>query len=77
MLKMFYGKSYKETEEPMPTHIRTAALAWQVAFLACAYLPGVVQPAKGALLLVVFWLGGVQLGALLYDKKHGGDSVAD
>lgn len=57
----------------MPTHIRTAALAGQIAFLACAYLPGVAQPAKGVMLLASFWLCGVQLGALLYEKKHGGD----
>lgn len=61
----------------MQTHVRTAALAGQIAFLVCAYLPGAAQPAKGAMLLASFLLCGVQLGAYLYDKKHGGDRVAD
>lgn len=57
----------------MQTHVRTAALARQIAFLVCAYLPGVAQPAKGAMLLASFWLFGVQVGALLYDRRYGGD----
>lgn len=35
----------------------------QVALLACAYLPGVSEPARGAFLLMSFWCFGASLGA--------------
>ncbi len=44
----------------------------QVAFLACAYLPGVTHPARGALLLVSFWCFGCFAGTCL--ARRGGDA---
>lgn len=49
--------------------VRNAALAGQVSLLACALMPGVAQPAKGAMLLASFWCWGVQVGAYLHDRR--------
>lgn len=57
--------------------VRNAALAGQVSLLACSLMPGVAQPAKGAMLLASFWFWGVRIGSLLYGKRLGGDPVAD
>lgn len=35
----------------------------QVALLACVYLPGVSEPARGAFLLMSLWCFGASLGA--------------
>lgn len=63
----------------MPTHIRTAAnAAFYGSLLAyIAFRLAGMREAASDLLPVGWVLVGVQLGALLYEKKHGGDSVAD
>ena len=38
--------------------VRNAAFAGQVSLTACALMPGVAQPAKGAMLLASFWFWG-------------------
>ena len=43
--------------------IKGSALALQILFLACAYMPGVQQPASGALLLISLWFWGFGIGA--------------
>ena len=42
-----------------------ALLALQVLFLACAYMPGVAQPARGALLLMSLFAFGMNAGIAL------------
>ena len=56
--------------------VRNAVFAGQVSLTACALMPGVAQPAKGAMLLASFWFWGVLIGSLLYEKRCGGDPVA-
>lgn len=41
----------------------------QVAFLACSYMPGVSQPAEGALLLISLWFFGLNVG-IAWGRKH-------
>lgn len=55
--------------------VRNAAFAGQVSLLACALMPGVAQPAKGAMLLASFWCWGVQVGAVVYGSGRGKDVV--
>ncbi|WP_276869206.1 hypothetical protein [Enorma massiliensis] len=55
--------------------VRNAAFAGQVSLLACALMPGVAQPAKGAMLLASFWFWGVQVGAVVYGSGRGKDVV--
>lgn len=43
--------------------VKPAALALQVLFLACSYMPGAQQPAKGALVLISLFFCGVCIGA--------------
>lgn len=43
----------------------------QIVLLAFAYMPGVAEPARGALLLMSFWCFGAALGARLAGR--GGD----
>lgn len=50
--------------------VRNAALAGQVSLLACSLMPGVAQPAKGAMLLASFFCCGVVLGSTAYAKRH-------
>lgn len=38
-------------------------------------MPGVAQPAKGAMLLASFWFWGVQVGAVVYGSGRGKDVV--
>lgn len=40
----------------------TPVTVLQVIFFACAYMPGMSQPAKGALLLISLWLFGLNVG---------------
>lgn len=58
--------------------VRTAFGAWAGMFAVFIVLriAGMVEESTG-LYAPMFLFSGVQLGALLYDKKHGGDSVAD
>lgn len=44
----------------------------QISLLACAYLPGVTQPARGAFLLMSFWCFGGMVGSRLAARKRGG-----
>lgn len=79
MIEMFYGESYKETEEPMSSVVvRTAFGAWVGVFAVFIVLriAGMVDESM-KLYAPMFLFSGVMLGALLYGKKHGGDSVAD
>lgn len=45
----------------------------QTLLLACAYLPGVAQPARGAFLLISFWCFGGMVGSRLAARR-GGDA---
>ena len=46
----------------------------QVVFLVCSYIPGVSQPAKGALLLISLWFFGLNVGVAWCKKRiEGGD----
>lgn len=56
--------------------VRPVLLAVQAALTAAALMPGVAQPAKGAMLLASFWFWGVQIGSFLYGRKRGGGSAA-
>lgn len=60
----------------MRDYVPAMALAAQMALTAASLMPGVAQPAKGAMLLASFWCWGVCLGSLLYEKRCGGDPVA-
>lgn len=50
----------------MSVAVRIIALAGQLLFLACAYMPGVGEPARGALLLISLWFFGMNAGAWLF-----------
>lgn len=41
----------------------TAFSVAQLTLLACAYMPGVSEPARGAILLMSLWCFGASLGA--------------
>lgn len=56
--------------------VQPVSLAAQAALAAAALMPGVGQPAKGALLLASFWFWGVRIGSLLYGRRLGGESAA-
>ena len=56
--------------------VRPVSFAAQAALVAAALMPGVEQPAKGAMLLASFWFWGVRIGSLLYGKRRGGESAA-
>ena len=43
--------------------VQGVAIAGQLLLLACAYMPGVEEPARGAMLLISFCLYGLNLGA--------------
>lgn len=38
-------------------------------------MPGVAQPAKGAMLLASFWMLGAHIGAVVYGSGRGKDVV--
>lgn len=40
----------------------------QLTLLACAYMPGVSEPARGAILLMSVWCFGASLGARFVRK---------
>ena len=46
--------------------VRNIALAGQVLLLACAHMPGVGEPARGAMLLISLWFFGMNAGAWLF-----------
>lgn len=46
----------------------TPVLALQLLFLACSYMPGVSQPAKGAMMLISLWFFGLNVGIALGRK---------
>ena len=48
--------------------LSTPVTVLQVIFLACAYMPGVSQPAKGALLLISLWFFGLNVGVACCKK---------
>mgnify|MGYP000517958728 CR=1 FL=1 len=50
--------------------VRNAAFAGQVSLTACILIPGVAQPARGAMLLASFFCLGVVLGSTAYAKRH-------
>ncbi len=58
--------------------VRTAFGAWVGVFAVFIVLriAGMFDEST-RLIAPMFLLSGVMLGALLYEKKHGGDSVAD
>ena len=57
------------------TAIRVALLGLQILFLGCAYMPGVEQPARGALMLISLWFFGVNTGLAWCARQFlkGGD----
>ena len=46
--------------------VRNIALAGQVLFVVCACMPGMEQPAKGAMFLISFWFFGMNIGSCLF-----------
>lgn len=49
--------------------VRNIALAGQVLLLACAHMPGVGEPARGAMLLISLWFFGMNAGAWMYGAR--------
>ena len=45
----------------------------QIAILACAFMPGVTEPARGALLLMSLWCFGASVGARVAGRWKGGE----
>lgn len=50
----------------MAVAVSGIAFAGQLLLLACAHMPGVAEPARGAMLLISMWFFGMNAGALLF-----------